>query len=212
MGPTGPTGAAGEIGPTGPTGAAGEMGPTGPTGVAGEMGPTGPTGATGEIGPTGPTGPAGEPGTVNSGLYTELSSAPDPAAAATPIPVGGTIPLGTAAVTTADASYDPTTNTVNILTDGDYLVQWNALVNAPGGIAGALLTLEDGAGNTLASSGSGAVTGNTLLPVTGSAVLPLTAGDTLQLVNRSAGNISMRGVTGSDGRGYTSEMTVVKLT
>lgn len=121
------------------------------------------------------------------------------------------IPLGDAAVTTADASYDPSTSTVNILTDGDYLVQWNALVNAPGGVPGALLTLEDGSGNTLASSGTSAVSGNQRLPVTGSAVLPLTAGDTLQLVNRSAGDISMSGVQGSDGRGYTSEMTVVRL-
>ncbi|MBP3431921.1 MAG: collagen-like protein [Clostridia bacterium] len=53
MGPTGPTGLAGDIGPTGATG------PTGPQGIAGEMGPTGPTGPAGDVGPTGPMGASG---------------------------------------------------------------------------------------------------------------------------------------------------------
>ncbi|RAS77400.1 collagen-like protein, partial [Priestia endophytica] len=56
-GPTGPTGATGDVGLTGPTGATGDLGPTGPTGATGDIGPTGPTGATGDLGPTGPTGP-----------------------------------------------------------------------------------------------------------------------------------------------------------
>ena len=49
-GPTGATGAAGEMGPPGPTGA---------TGAAGEMGPPGPTGATGATGEMGSSRPNG---------------------------------------------------------------------------------------------------------------------------------------------------------
>ena len=61
-GPTGPSGAQGEIGPTGPSGAQGEIGPTGPSGADGVTGPsgadgvTGPSGAKGDTGPTGPSG------------------------------------------------------------------------------------------------------------------------------------------------------------
>lgn len=71
LGPTGPTGATGDIGPTGetgptgeagPTGETGGVGPTGPTGESGDIGPTGPTGATGETGPTGDTGNTGPTG------------------------------------------------------------------------------------------------------------------------------------------------------
>ena len=70
MGPTGATGATGDIGPTGPTGATGatgEIGPVGPTGATGDIGPIGPagaTGATGDIGPVGPTGATGATGDV----------------------------------------------------------------------------------------------------------------------------------------------------
>lgn len=56
MGPTGATGATGDIGPVGPTGA------TGATGDVGPVGPTGVTGATGDIGPVGPTGATGATG------------------------------------------------------------------------------------------------------------------------------------------------------
>ena len=56
VGPTGPTGATGNIGPTGSDGNSGAVGPTGDTGSVGALGPTG---ATGETGPTGPAGLAG---------------------------------------------------------------------------------------------------------------------------------------------------------
>ena len=91
IGPTGPTGPAGEIGATGP---AGEIGPTGPTGEIGPTGPTGeigPTGPAGEIGPTGPTGeigptgPAGEPITLTIGTVTTGAPGTDAAATITGI-------------------------------------------------------------------------------------------------------------------------------
>ena len=58
-GPTGPTGAQGDLGPTGPQGDTGALGPTGPQGDTGALGPTGPQGDTGAEGPTGPTGSTG---------------------------------------------------------------------------------------------------------------------------------------------------------
>ncbi len=66
-GPTGPTGAQGEVGPTGAQGIQGEVGPTGAQGIQGIQGETGPTGATGAQGiqgEAGPTGPAGANGTI----------------------------------------------------------------------------------------------------------------------------------------------------
>ncbi len=57
QGPTGPTGAVGEVGPTGATGDVGPTGPQGEQGLTGLEGDQGPTGPQGAIGPTGPTGP-----------------------------------------------------------------------------------------------------------------------------------------------------------
>jgi hypothetical protein len=68
IGSTGPTGAQGNIGSTGPTGAQGNIGSTGATGAQGNIGSTGPTGAQGNIGSTGPTGNTGAIGhTGNTG-------------------------------------------------------------------------------------------------------------------------------------------------
>lgn len=72
-GPTGATGATGEIGytgatgwdgDTGATGAIGSQGQTGPTGATGLQGPTGGTGASGPKGSTGTNGPSGSTGST----------------------------------------------------------------------------------------------------------------------------------------------------
>lgn len=64
LGPTGPTGARGNIGPTGSQGSIGPTGSKGPTGWTGPSvtGPTGPQGFQGEVGEIGPQGPAGDLG------------------------------------------------------------------------------------------------------------------------------------------------------
>lgn len=67
QGPTGATGAKGDIGAVGPTGLKGDTGSVGPTGLKGDTGPVGPTGLTGAVGSTGPTGsvgPTGQTGAV----------------------------------------------------------------------------------------------------------------------------------------------------
>ena len=55
-GPTGATGAQGDVGATGATGAQGNVGATGATGAQGDVGATGQRGQTGPTGPIGPTG------------------------------------------------------------------------------------------------------------------------------------------------------------
>ncbi|KKS95724.1 MAG: hypothetical protein UV73_C0014G0001, partial [Candidatus Gottesmanbacteria bacterium GW2011_GWA2_43_14] len=65
-GPTGSTGATGDIGPTGSTGSTGVEGPTGSTGSTGATGNIGPTGSTGATGATGIIGPTGSTGSTGS--------------------------------------------------------------------------------------------------------------------------------------------------
>ena len=187
---------------------AGGVGPAGPQGPQGVQGPQGPQGVQGIQGPRGATGPQGEPGTPateNSGIHTEST-----ADLTTTVPEGSPIPLGAAAVTGTDASYDPATNAVTITNPGTYLIQWNALTEAPTGVSDVVLNVEDQNGTVLGSSGENVAVQPGNANVSGSTVATLNAGDSIRLVNRSTGGINMNGVTGS-ANSYSSGMTVVRL-
>ena len=66
-GETGPTGSTGADGNIGATGIDGPIGPTGVKGATGAIGPTGPTGITGATGPIGATGSTGPKGATGAG-------------------------------------------------------------------------------------------------------------------------------------------------
>ena len=132
VGPAGPTGADSTVpGPTGPTGA----GVTGPTGADSTVvGPTGLTGATGATG-AGVTGPTGDTGVTG----------PTGSSSAGPV---GSIQLsdGSGGVTGSTAFYLDSTA-------GEYILY--------GGLSGAAITFDDGAGNmNVSSTSAGSLTLN----------------------------------------------------
>ncbi|OGG06310.1 hypothetical protein A2777_05355, partial [Candidatus Gottesmanbacteria bacterium RIFCSPHIGHO2_01_FULL_40_15] len=117
-GPTGSTGATGQIGPTGSTGSTGttgQIGPTGSTGstgTTGQSGPTGSTGATGQIGPTGSTGATGQIGPTGSTGSTGVTGQSGPTGSTGSTGSTGQIgPTGSTGSTGSTGQYGPTGST-----------------------------------------------------------------------------------------------------
>ena len=156
VGPAGPTGADSTVpGPTGPTGA----GVTGPTGADSTVvGPTGLTGATGATGAgvTGPTGadstvagPPGPTGATGAGVTgpTGDTGVTGPTGSSSAGPVGSIqLSDGSGGVTGSTAFYLDSTA-------GEYILY--------GGLSGAAITFDDGAGNmNVSSTSAGSLTLN----------------------------------------------------
>jgi hypothetical protein len=127
------TGITGATGTTGKTGATGVAGPTGATGITGATGPTGVTGLTGATGATGKTGATGPTGPCCVRAYGQIfwgsvgaTSAVVPATCGltgiqftffdTAGAFSGTIPNVTG----------PNAGTIQVLSDGDWLVEFSA--------------------------------------------------------------------------------------
>jgi hypothetical protein len=170
QGVAGPTGPQGAVGPTGPTGSQGDIGPTGPQGIQGIQGiqgvagPTGPTGSTGLTGPTGPTGST--PAIGGSNTQVQFNSAGALAGSANFVFDGTNVGIGTSSpdqplvVNKASGSnylkISGANNAANDIglqfTDGTNQSFFGQLRGTLSGVAGALVSVTNGAIRTVLDS------------------------------------------------------------
>lgn len=195
-GAQGPQGFQGPAGPQGSTGAQGPAGPQGPTGTqgpAGIQGPAGPTGATGApgvqgpVGPTGATGEQGEPGTSASGLtaYGGLYNAGAQLVFFTAPDTDVQVRLNTAMpLQNVTASGN---NTLTIQISGNYLVDYNILLNTSKALDASISVRRNGAviastrgSQTLAVDDTAGISYDGRLSAT--TIVALNSGDVLDLV------------------------------
>lgn len=140
-GPTGPMGPTGATGSTGPAGENGRTGPTGPAGPQGAQGPTGPTGPTGSTGATGATGPGGTAsgleaygGRYNSSTQLLFFTQADQTI---PVTLNSTMPARNVTYSTA--------NSLTVTESGDYLIDYNILLNTNKSVTAAAAVRRNGA-------------------------------------------------------------------
>ena len=185
QGPTGPTGAQGIVGPdgnvgpiglTGPTGAQGPVGPDGNIGPAGATGATGLTGATGPTGFTGATGSTGPTGATGATGLTSAFGAfinPSPQAVAVGDPIDLTV------MTEGFGGFQLSGTGILIPTTGQYLVQYEILVDD----TGASVLLVGSLSGGFPSSVYGVAGSDSL--IIGTAILSLIGGETLSIFNNT---------------------------
>jgi hypothetical protein len=167
-----------------------------PDGV-GRQGPTGPTGPGGPTGPTGPQGAGGGSLVVDYASFFSLAGSIAPVANDAPFPFTLSGPAGGAAITRSSAS------TFTLNTTGTYEVTWQTSVTEPGQTQLAL----NGAG--LPDTTVGRATGTS--QIYGSTLISATSGDTLSVLNKSGGALTLTPPDGSSTHAISATLTIKLL-